>query len=177
MAPRFPRSAIFLCFAQTALLSLLGWLAWQQWTIKPDISPNAQSATTSLLDLSDPNGKLVILRPKPLSAFSQTTRRPLFIETRRPPVVKPVKAKVRKPQAPRHIPLNQLKITGIISQGNARRAFIKSPNHPQGTWLGVNDVVGGWKLIKINRDFVRIASGDRQQNLEIYTDNRHINRN
>ncbi len=177
MGPRLSRSVIFLCFAQTALLALLGWLAWQQWTIKPDISPNAQSVATSLLDLSEPNGKPVILRPKPLSAFSQTTQRPLFIKTRRLPVVKPIRVKVRKPQAPRHVPLKQLKITGIISQGSARRAFIKSPKHPRGIWLSVNDVVGGWKLIEINRDSVLVASHNNQQKLEIYVDNRHMTRN
>ena len=162
----------------TALLTALGAMSaigWAQWTVPIDTAPIQADGSRPALDVASLPTESDVFVPKPLAVFRETTARPLFSETRRPIRRKTVNASKPKPKpVPAHIPISQLRLTGVIVKGEMLRALIYSPSSPDGAWLAIDDVVGGWKILEIKGDFARLEADGESRKLQLYVDNKGI---
>lgn len=171
--PRKIWPALLLSSVLIAALGGLASAAWEVWSNNIDTSAASIPKPSSTIDIVSLAAAPVAFKPSPLSQFSQTAQRPLFSETRRQPKPKPVKVNVvNTPPPPPHIPFEQLQLTGVILNGSTARALIISPSAPEGDWHGVEDTVGGWKIIEIQGNFARMEAGKKRRDLQLYVDNK-----
>ena len=166
------RPAILLCFALLIASGALGSIGWDLWTSEIDASPAAAGVAWTTIDLSELDRRPERFKSKPLAAYRQTTERPLFSSTRRPPKPGPAPAKVKqKPKPPSHVPIGQLQLAGVIVTGNEKLALIRSPAAPDGSWHAERDIVGGWKILEIQGNFASLLAGEAREKLPLYVDN------
>lgn len=165
------RPAILLCVALLIATGGLGGIGWDLWTNEIDASPASAGTAWTTIDLTELDRRPGRFRSKPLTAYGQTTERPLFSSTRRPPKPEPAAKVVKKPEPPSHVPIGQLQLTGVIVTGNEKLALIRSPKAPDGAWHSEQDIVGGWKILEIQGNFASLLAGGSREKLPLYVDN------
>ncbi len=105
----------------------------------------------------------------PLAEFSETIKRPLFAQSRRPAEVRSVEPqKVSAPVEEEAAQVN-LRLSGIFHTGlSPRRALIVSTDEPNGRWLEEGGEIEGWRVVAIERLAVQISAGGRRKQLDMH---------
>jgi hypothetical protein len=67
-------------------------------------------------------------------------------------------------------PLNA-SLKGVLITDALDKAYIVSPDAPDGMWFTVGSEISGWKLTKIRNSEVTLVSGEQNQTLQLYVDN------
>ena len=166
------RPAILLCVVLLVAIGGIGGVGWRLWASEIDVSPAPPKPGWTSIDLTELEQQPERFRSKPLTAYRQTTERPLFSSTRRPPKSEPVAVEVKQePKPPSHIPIGQLQLAGVIVTLGDKRALIKSPSAPDGAWYTEDETVGGWKILEIRRNFTSLGAGNSQEKLRLYVEN------
>ncbi len=161
------------------LAALSGWLLHQSWM---NFQSGPAQELANAADKSSDLGKDekvsadIEFRPVPLSKYQETLNRPLFEKTRRIPTIEtlPV-SRTQRARAKPAIPIDSLKLSGVIAKGAAQYALIESPSNPSGTWRGLSGSVDGWKILEISIDHVRVRNGTQERLIHIYVDKNIIN--
>lgn len=171
--PSGPRTArLLVCAGLLTLCGGVGAIGWTYHSSAIDTRPASAETRGSALEVGDLATTAAVFQPKPLSAYAETTKRPLFSETRRQlPKKVVVKKQVVNAPAPAHIPIGQLQLAGVIVNGEERLVLIRSPQAPEGAWHKDGETVGGWKIVEISSDFARMAAGKKSADLTLYVDN------
>jgi len=154
--------------AITFLGSVVAALAVLTWSIarsEIDVSPLKPASIQT-----EPTRAATELPADPLrgtgpEAFPQTTARPLFSQTRRPPERAPTVAAPKAVATPRP---TDWRLAGIMNGAGGERALIVTKSDPDGRWLAVGSEFGGWRLTTIQRDHVRIEAGGVKHDLKLY---------
>ena len=103
-----------------------------------------------------------------LGAYPETTARPLFSATRRPP---PKPEPERAPAAPPPIP-DGLRLVGLMQNGlGSGRALVRA-GEAQGTWISEGDTIEGWTVHRIGNDSVTLRTGRHVYELTLYRNER-----
>lgn len=114
--------------------------------------------------------------------LDQALQRPIFRENRRPfnPTLQ-----VTNPQPTASLPdqqilimpntpppdTSQLSLKGIAINATKNLVLISSTDTPDGTWLALGDLVLGWKIAVIQKNFVHLEHGEQKVVLSLYVDN------
>ena len=91
-----------------------------------------------------------------------------------PQVVAPVApppAPTPEPPAPSPPPPLTATLKGVLLTDALDKAYLVSPEAPDGTWVTVGAQVSGWKLTHIAKDQVTLILGEQMQVLQLYVDN------
>jgi hypothetical protein len=67
-------------------------------------------------------------------------------------------------------PLNA-SLKGVLITDALDKAYIVSPDAPDGMWFTVGSEISGWKLTRIRNSEVTLVSGEQNQTLQLYVDN------
>lgn len=143
--------------------SALAVANWHILNIKIDrshASPETGSRETSPIAFN-PAEQLVATS---LDAYPETTARPLFSATRRPPpTVAPEPAPELVPETP-----DNLRLVGIMENGSGGiQALIRTGEAP-GTWLATGDRIADWSLARIEDDQVILRNGRHTFTLTLF---------
>jgi hypothetical protein len=153
------KSTIGLGLAAIALGLLCWWLATREIDIRPiSADPVAGGEQPTGLD-----GAALPLDGKPLAGLSETRTRPLLSTTRRP------EHRVAEQPAPRPaaapapaVNIDGLKLVGLMANGaGQRRALVRTPADPNGTWLTEGAELDGFKLRSIREASIIVEAGGR----------------
>ena len=114
----------------------------------------------------------------PLSAYRQTTERPLFFKTRQPfvplphppPRLAPAVAKSAPPPPPPADP--GLAVGGVIITGQAKKAYLFNKTDRTGSWLVEGEEITGWKVKSIDSAGAMLTKDGRDVELPLYTQSR-----
>lgn len=158
----------FLLLALVALVVGLGALNANVARTSIDTSPIAASqpiASASGARRASSLGQ----EAAPLEAFSETIKRPLFAQSRRPAEARSVEPqKVSAPVEEETTHVN-LRLSGIFHTGlTPRRALIVSTGEPNGRWLEEGGEIEGWRVVAIERLAVQITAGGRLKQLDMH---------
>ncbi len=157
----------------------LATLVWQLLTVPVDVSPlqSVGSTTTpwkiAAGDDTEPTTSGTI------GDYPQTSRRPLFFADRRPPQPKkePVAKVTHKPkpvQKPKPVVVKKLpdgiKLIGIVKgDKNSRRALVRLSKSDTGKWIEEGQVLDGWRIVKIDRLSITLATSRQREKLSLFT--------
>ncbi len=112
----------------------------------------------------------ITLDPRPIGTFPQTASRPLFFEGRKYPEretkqTPPAQAFVSEPVAA--TPAKAARLRGVVIVAGKTRALIEMPSK-SAEWMGVGDLVDGWRLEGIDKDRAELRNGDSAVSLLLY---------
>jgi len=99
----------------------------------------------------------------PLAALSETTARPLFASSRRPPV--PETAAKSAPAKTRPARLVGYRLTGIVRSSSHRLILLTEEKSGRVVELREGEQVDGWRLTSIGTDNIRLARDGIEFNL------------
>ena len=146
----------------------LATAAWRVWTSTPiaQATPLASVGATPASNVA--LGDLVLPR---IDNFQQTLARPLFVEGRRPPELRPVAAPPSGPPptvpTTAEVTIDGYRLIGVMDSGMIRKAFVETPEGRR-VWVAQGQPVGSWTLASIERERVELRSGDRKGELRLY---------
>lgn len=147
------------------LLLLCLTLAWvvykeleaERWRRLP-ASPKVRTAVSVTLPAPLPAFGLA-----PLDAFAETTSRPLFMPTRKPPSpeevvqVEPVRAEA----------LLNVTVSGLIMAAGKSFALVQRQGSTEILRLGTGDTIDGWQVISVLSDRVVFQREEKTQEVEL----------
>lgn len=107
--------------------------------------------------------------PKPASEDVETLSRPIFTKNRRP------SPKAAAPQAaPETGPVADtptgVTVSAIVKNKAGARAFIVSPESPDGAWKTIGDTVDSWTIATIAGSEILLKNGPRAAKLKLYAE-------
>jgi general secretion pathway protein N len=137
---------------------------WYLLTMPSDLSPIAPAGpaegliVASIGEMADASPA----SPDP-SVYPETLARPLFRPSRRPP-----EADKTAPRRVASLP-DDLQLVGIMKEGTGTdRALIRSGATPNGEWVGVGHMVGGWRVTRIESGSILFEADGRQERISLY---------
>ena len=106
---------------------------------------------------------------KPITAYQQILAHPVFFKSREP-FVAPAP---RPPPAPAPIAVPVVAdpgvlLGGVLIIGETKKAYLLRKTTPSGTWVSQGEDVQGWKLQSVEPGSVKLQSGDRAIELQLY---------
>jgi hypothetical protein len=123
----------------------------------PDPSPSGPAPVTSRPP-PDPN-----FESKALTALPETTARPLFTATRRPPP--PARNPVQTSARPKPTRLVGYRLTGIVRSSTQRMILLTEEKSGRVVELHEGEQVDGWRLTTIGPDHARLSRDGHQIDL------------
>jgi hypothetical protein len=148
----------------------LALLNWRAGTMPIDVSPaEAISAAISVPEIAGMGSDAEIAAAE---SFAETLSRPLFRASRRPPEAEKIQPKEQSRPAPRRtiaeLP-DGVELVGIMKQeGRNGRAMIRSGNAPDGYWVEVGHVLGGWRLSRIEAGSITFEADGQTKKLSLF---------
>ncbi len=137
---------------------------WHALVVEIDTSPIAPGQPERLAQPDDGASSAAPRAGGKLDDFPQTTARPLFSASRRPPV-KPQPKPV--PQPPPELP-EGLRLVGLMENGPGDIRALVRAGQAQGSWLSVGDRVEGWTVSRIDKDGLVLEAGTHRHELRLY---------
>jgi hypothetical protein len=110
-------------------------------------------------------------------AYPETMARPLFIRGRAPfvppPPVTIVPPMPAPPMPPPMAPPGpaadiDVKVYGVLAEGRGARALLSSTSKPDGDWLRIGEMIGGWTLVEISSEGVVLSAGPQRRTVLLY---------
>lgn len=105
------------------------------------------------------------LQIPPVIAYREVTERPLFLESRRPPVAAQDGPSARAVQL-----ASAWKLTGIVMAGDDSFVHVQAVRDRATRRLQLGAVLDGWRVDEITSNNVVFASGDERQTLWLLED-------
>lgn len=102
-----------------------------------------------------------------VQAVQEFVDRPLFWESRRPPVIEEEEAPPAPP-APPPPPPRGLTVTGVVQLGDERRVLIKRQRPPETVSLREGETIDGWAVKAIAPHQVTLGYGASSLDLPLY---------
>ena len=137
---------------------LVGFCAASLWIWIPRAAVVPSASTTPTVDLA---ARVQAMDEKLAGFIEVTSERPLFHATRRPePTATP-----EAPPAPPPEPT--LALVGILGEGDARIALVRTSTSPQLYRLETNATLGPWEVLEITDRSVRVLKDGNEQTLRI----------
>ena len=99
----------------------------------------------------------------PLSGMQQTTKRPIFRRSRRPPVSVPVERVTQTPEPPPPPPPKpdlHYSLSAVVIAGGEGVAYLNKQGVSELTRLRRGESVDGWRLVELQPDAVVLEHGD-----------------
>ncbi len=115
---------------------------------------SAQVSVDAVPEKIAPLAQRTAPRAKPIKAYSETLRRPLFHPSRKPAP----KLAAASPEAPAaESPV--LRLIGVVIAPEGRSALIRMPNLADLVEVSVGERINGWRLERIETDRIVLKSG------------------
>ena len=131
------------------------------------VSPHATTRATSAPSPVSPP-PMVPQRPPAIAVLSQTTERPLFSGTRRPPdEVETAKAKEIETVAP-PVEVNYV-LSAIVMMGDEKIAYLKTPASGELERVKEGATIEGWTIDAVHADHIMMSSGARTAPIQLRT--------
>ena len=119
---------------------------------------NSDAAATTIAELDQ----------RPLTAFPQTSSRPLFFEGRRYPSREVPKVAARAPEATTPtVNVKELKLLGIRIGEGASRALIAVGTQPP-NWVNVGEIIMAWTVKSVDSNDVLLEREGQTAALKLY---------
>jgi hypothetical protein len=152
------------------LLALAGLNAWLLAIAVENPAP-APEVPVSVARPDPPLSEVPLPKPKPITAYSRTLAKPVFLKTRAPyvppppappPAPKPVVAPPQAPVDP------GLALGGVVIIEDARKAYIFNRADSRGAWLSEGATILGWQVESIDELSARLQQAGRTIELQLY---------
>jgi hypothetical protein len=91
--------------------------------------------------------------------FDNIVDRPLFARSRTPTTVL---VSVASPSSPDRVGDQNIRLKGVFIRGALIKAFVTSTNTPLGTWVALDDDVGGWRVAAVTPDHMELNVRDEK---------------
>jgi hypothetical protein len=157
-SPLSPLSAIGLAVL-TAFACGAGFFA-----LYAAVSPVESDGIVNVADWTPPTlGVVDLYPPKPASADTESLSRPIFAKDRKPASKTAASATEAVVEGPTGVT-----VAAIVRHNNATKAFLVSPDAPDGEWRKVGDAVEAWTVTSITATEVVLESGGQLSKLKLY---------
>jgi hypothetical protein len=143
--------------------------AWTAYDSPIVLTDGPVSALPPAIDGSGASGaKVAELNQQPLTAFPQTSARPLFFEGRRYPPREPPKktAQAQEERAPT-VNVRELKLLGVRVEAGISQALIAVGSQPP-AWVNVGDAVMAWTVTSVDLNDVMLKREGQTADLKLY---------
>lgn len=159
---------------------LLAAVAWLAVTRPIAVAPIADAGTT--VTANDALGAERV-KPGPLAAYPETTKRPLMEPARRPVLPKaPETARPREAPAPVQQksvtpppPIEGLKLLGVVKSGREPfRALVRTREGEAGQWVVEGGELGAWRVVSIADSRVVLEAQGQRVELAMFAEPKPI---
>lgn len=105
-----------------------------------------------------------------LQSLTETTSRPLFNKTRRPPpaAAGPAQATVE----PAAAMLGRYRLSGVVIDGKTRKVLVAPAAGGKMVSVSEGDMLDGWKVERISPESLMLRAGDRTETVELRANSR-----
>ncbi len=104
--------------------------------------------------------------------------RPIFMPDRKPFVAAPPSQAVQQkvqlvatPPPQPNIQAPNIVLKGVLLTSSLGKAFVTTPESPDGTWLTIGKNIDGWTLTAITKSSAKFSEGEQKIELQLYVDN------
>jgi hypothetical protein len=154
------------------LACLNAWLlVWATADLTQESTTLAAVAIPDALS-SSPDPQVALPKAKPITAYTQTLAKPVFLKSRTPyvpPPATPPTTASRPVAAPPPVPADPgLALGGVAITDTDKKAYIFSKSDRHGTWLREGETVMGWKVESIEATAARLQQGGRSVQLDLF---------
>ncbi len=168
-----PRSRARLSWPLIILCGILGFVFYLSSNADPPIP-----AIPALSASAGPDPGMAEPAPvpdfalKPIEEYAETLARPIFADTRRPPVPEPEpEAPPPEPEEPpppaKAPPIPGLTISGIVISPSERFALVQDAGSRNLKRISIGDDVGGWRVASIEFNQIVLRYGDAREVYEL----------
>ena len=147
----------------TLITATLAFINWELLFLEIDRSPIVPGHTSSLEPLPTlTTGAQAVLGP--LESYPETTARPLFTASRRPP---PETEEEPETEYSRPEP-EDLRLVGVMQTGSSHAKALIRSGKTEGRWVVLGDEIDGWLVHRIGNEAVILQAGKAIYELKLF---------
>lgn len=145
----------------------LGAVVYAQWSAPPDrrLVDNARPPAAEPVKPLPPAKEFT---PPLAEDFEEMVERPLFMQTRRPPV--PAAAPAEAPPPPKETPKGDFVLVGVVISPVERLALVQQVGLTDILRVGIGRTLNGWELTEIHPDRVTFRNGETLKEVKLRDD-------
>jgi len=159
------RTRLFTYCLIAGVVALVAVVSWQLWS-RPALT-SAKSNTTEPSSASLPNAPAAVFAMLALDEYAEFIERPLFSQTRRPPVPETVINAPAKPPKPKNEPLPAWKLVGTAIIGEMQVALIWDTRNKRFVRLEPGMNKGGWEIAAVQPEYIVLSKGSIQHEIKL----------
>ncbi len=159
------RTRLLKYFLIVSILVMAAVVSWQMGSRPASISIDRASVESSPALL--PDAPAAVFELAALEAYDEIIERPLFSQTRRPPVPETVKNTTVKPPQPKNEPLPDWKLVGTAITSDTQTALIWDTRNRRFVRLEPGMNRSGWEIAAVQPEVVVMSNGKIQHQIKL----------